>query len=272
MLRWVFGLVFVLCPATSLGADYLNEWQNLHEALLMESLDGDLDAAIMVYEGLAGRLPATPQTGPILAEALYQLGSGYEKHDDLDRAKLKLRECIRVSGSSQCRHALSVIVLQENAVPTLPIQWDFSSNEHGFVLMPGYGAMTVTKENEVPTLRWDLPSGSIPDFLAIAIKDEARKLGKILFRAKAVKNNYLLHIVAVDGNGHRYTLKQGRPLNLRQTYSEIELETKDFVLLENTEIQLGANLIDRIEFHVRQPASGNPQITGAILLQWFEAR
>ena len=262
----------VLLGSVTLDAqanEYQQEGERLHAALLTESVDGDLAGAIETFEALAGRLSANSETGPILAEALFQLGYAYVKQGDTERARTKLRECLRVSGSARCRHLLSKIALDENAISVLPKRWEFSDNEHGFVLIPGTGSVRVSGNSDGNWLKWSLPEGTNPDVLAFSIRPEALPAKRARFVAYLQRGERIVYPVVEDKYGIRFTHKRG-PLVITETPREYELNFRDFVGLEDPSLPLNPEYFYRLEFHERTLPNAQSNPSSTFIIDWFE--
>ena len=269
------GLLTVLTALLGAGSfdakanEYQQEWERLHAALLTESVDGDLAGAIETFEALAGRLSANSETGPILAEALFQLGYAYVKQGDTGRARAKLRECLRVSGSGRCRHLLSKIALDENAIDALPKRWEFGDNDHGFVLIPGAGSVRVSGNTNGNWLKWALPEGVNPDALAFSIRPEALPAKRARFVAYLQRSERIVYPVIEDKYGSRFTLKRG-PLEFTDTPREYELNFRDFVGLEDPSLTLNPDDFYRLEFHERTLPNAQSNPSSTLIIDWFE--
>lgn len=268
-LRTLLATVLCLLIVDAHATEYQQEWERLHAALLAESVDGDLEGAIATFEALAGRLSATTETGPILAEALFQLGYAYVKKGDTDRARAKLRECLRVSGSERCRHLLSKIALEENAISTLPLRWEFNDNQHGFVLIPGTGSVRVSGDTRNNWLKWSLPEGSNPDVLAFSIRPEALPAKRARFVAYVQRGERLVYPVIEDDYGNRFTLSDG-PLELTETPKEYELNLREFVGLDAPNRTLNLQHFYRFEFHERTMPDTKANGSSTLVIDWFE--
>jgi len=264
-----FGLRTILTIFLSLHCMQANANEYLHAALLTESVDGDLAGAIETFEALAGRLSASSETGPILAEALFQLGYAYVQRGDTARARTKLRECLRVSGSERCRHLLSKIALDENAISSLPRRWEFSDNEHGFVLIPGTGTVRVSGSSDGNWLKWSLPDGPNPDVLSFSIRPEALPAKRARFVAYLQRGERYLFPVVEDKYGVRFTLNRG-PLALGITPQEFELNFRDFVGLDNPDLILDTNDFYRLELHERDLPNTQSKESSTLVIDWFE--
>ena len=266
-----FALIAALCTLfqTAYSAEYLEEWERLHEALLKESADGDLDGALIIFESLAGRLSSSPETGPILAEALFQLGYGYAKQGNTDLARVKLKECIRVSGSPRCRHLLSKIALDENALKELPVRWDFDNRQHGFVLIPGIGSVQVEVQEGSSHLKWSLPSGSNPDVLALTMNEPKPGPRKVRLSAYLAQGERLIYPVVEDQSGQRYVLRSG-PLLIGTTPQTYEFVFRDFVGLDKPTVTLRSADFYQLELHERRVGGATELDQTMLHIQWFE--
>ena len=264
----VILLLSLVCTSAQ-AEDYQQYWEQLHEALLKESVDGDLDGAIKMYDYLGVHLSPLEETGPILVEALYQLGYGHFKNGETEKARIKLKECIRVSNSERCRNLLSRIALGANAIDTLPLRWDFEDRQHGFVLLSGVGSVTVVKQDEVSALRWALPSGQNPDTLAIHINTQGTKPQKARLFASLERGERLIYPVAEDRNGKRFVLKKG-PLQVNAVPRLLEFSFKDFVALSDDKDPLNLDELYLLEFHERRVNDSRESEHSALRMDWFE--
>ena len=258
-----------LISGPAYAEDYQQYWEQLHEALLKESVDGDLDGALKIYDYLGVHLSPLEETGPILVEALYQLGYGHFKKGELEKARVKLKECIRVGNSERCRQLLSRIALQANAVTTLPIRWDFDDRQHGFVLLSGVGAVTVVQQDEVSALKWAWPTGQNSDTLAIRIDGRQSPPRKARLFAGLERGRRLLYPVAEDRNGQRFVLKNG-PIQLSDVPRLFEFSFRDFVSLTENQKPLRIEDIYLLEFHERRINEGADPEHSALRIEWFE--
>ena len=107
------------------------QWEQLHDALLIEAIDGDLESASEAYTVMVRNIEVGR---PARSAATYWLGQARWSLGDVDGARDALREGIRTASSRPaCLDVLDEIELEQGAVSSLPIRWRFDEPDHGFV-------------------------------------------------------------------------------------------------------------------------------------------
>jgi len=185
----------------------------LRQAMLTEAMDGDYDQAIQRYQTLVHELP---QGHPVRADALYRLGSARYALGDLRGARDALLEGIR-SGSCRtpCHTLIGEMQLEAESVRTLPVHWDFSTDDHS-VFHPwafdDKGSIRIQATNEVdnPALIWstevDVRKG---DQLVVGFRDLSPPPKNLSVRMQAAPNPAAIRVRVVDTHGHTYTRRDG---------------------------------------------------------------
>jgi len=269
---WLVVLVAWLAQNARASDDAYEEWERLHEALLIESVDGDLLGAMRMYESLERRLRPDGQNHQILARALYRLGRANYELGDFQNAALKLRDCIRISQDIACKMLITEIALAEDAVRSLPVRWDFRNRQHGFVLIPGHGAMSVQTEEADSHLLWALHSTlGEADKLVLAFLNPKSTPQSMRMAAQTTRSPALLQIVLVDVYGHEYQPAEG-VIKLSQEQRVYDISLSDIVSTTDSKRPNQPIDIDRLELRDISSILGGAAQPNRIKLQWFEVR
>lgn len=200
MLAW-------LLASTLMGQD-VRAWQGLHEGLLMESADGDLDEAIAWYEGWIAGLP--PED-PTQAELHYWLGRAYYAKGEYESARKAL---LSAMGDPTIRLQAQVLMgqidAQELQVRKLPIAYDFTTGTGHFLhswLYPDKGSIRseLPPESDNPALAWRTKVlEREDDAIEIWFDPDLEGPEHIEFRVHAKNFRGLLVLAADDDKGRRY--------------------------------------------------------------------
>lgn len=182
-------------------------WAIVQEARTIESIDGDVKAAIARYTHLVhNELPAGD---PSLSEALYWLAEARWSLGDAAGARDALDACIRSGiGKLRCVDLRSHIDREEESVRTVPVQWSFDSPDHGFFHPRQFwdkGAIRLRDEDGDSVLAWSTQVDALKgDQLVVGFHDPQVVPRTIRFRARSVEVTALLEIELVDVHGTRF--------------------------------------------------------------------
>lgn len=122
--------MWLLLAAAAAWAQEVGPQQMLHDAVALEGLYGDLEGAVQRYRLLVrnGAMDDASRARAVtmLGRALYDLGR-------VDEARQALFEG-RASGvcSASCVTLLQALVIEQEAVQTIPAVWDFDETDHSF--------------------------------------------------------------------------------------------------------------------------------------------
>lgn len=149
-------LPILLLAALAHGDDREN-WFELHDAMLVQSVDGDLEEAARRYERLVRDLPDDDRTR---TEAIYRLAQARYAQGELDAARDALHDRVRKEVCrARCQDLLGEIALEVDAVATVPTRWTFEEPDHGIThpwTHQGQGSIRIATPvgEEDPALVW----------------------------------------------------------------------------------------------------------------------
>ncbi|MCB9689219.1 MAG: tetratricopeptide repeat protein [Alphaproteobacteria bacterium] len=214
----------------------------LHEAMLEEALDGDLEAAIRTYRELSRNLPVESPTRP---DALYQLGVALAALGRVDEARDALQDGIRAECSA-CRTALEELEIEQHAVRELPTVWPFDSGGHG-VFHPidaqQLGAMRMESQGGRDALQWRTGGRPGEDRLVIGLAVGAHELR---LRAMSQDQTGLLGVRVEDDHSRRWVTAE--PLVFEaDRWQEVVVDLEDLSALEPDGSRPSADHLVRIE-------------------------
>ena len=193
----------------------------LHDAMALEGIDGDLEAAASRYLRLSRNLAMDDRTR---AEALYLLGRTMYDLGRVDPARAALLEGIR-SGvcPTRCRDLLETIEIDLESVTTTPVVWTFDQLDHGFFhpwMVQDLGSIRLATP-EFPgrdaALAWSTSVQSRrPDRLVMGIHRPDPPPTEVMIRIRSARLDALVQVMVEDEAGARFwlpdplTLDQGR--------------------------------------------------------------
>lgn len=183
-------------------------WEALHDTLLLEAADYDVEAAAQRYDQLARDLGPDD---PVRSEALYWLGRALYEQGDVDDARVALRECVRSSfEKARCLKLVGQIELASNAIATVPVRWSFNDLRHGFVHPWRYatkGSIRIQQEGVTdPVLAWRTVADTRSDDQLVVGFDSPRPPPtRIRFLVRSQQLDAYLRLNVYDVFGNRYT-------------------------------------------------------------------
>ncbi len=177
----------------------------LHDAMLREALDGDLERAVATYRELANVSVDHPAHGL----ALYRLGVSLADLGRLDEARQALQEGIRTGACARCRGALEELEIERQAVTALPTLWTFDDAGHGVFHPIDAQALGAIRLEVAPggrtALRWRIDARPGEDHLVFALASGARTLRLVVLSAD---DEGLLGVRVEDELSRRYSTEE----------------------------------------------------------------
>lgn len=242
----------LLGPAVA--ADRFEQWRELHDALLAEAIDGDLQASAADYERMVRNAAADD---PMRGAALYWLGRARWQASDVAGAKEALREGVRAgSARNACLELLDQIELEQGALRALPVRWSFDDPTHALVHPWWYrdaGSIRVQPDTPSgPALVWTTQlDPRRDDQLHLPLDRPSPAPRGLRFIALAEAEEASLRLVFLDEDGHRWApraqpgpwrLPAGEPVLVEQRLDELvpldaDVETNATVVLARVILQ-----------------------------------
>ena len=188
--------------------------QLLHDAVILEGVYGDLEAAVVRYRRLVqnrGMDDATRSDALVfLARTQYDLGQ-------IDEARKTLVNGYASGGCDACREMLQQLVIDEQSVKQLPAVWDFRNSDPGFFhpldLQDQGSIKLVTLPDESAALRWETVSQvRRNDRLVMGFNRPNPPPGQIMLAITSVGSGASVLLSAEDEFGHRHRMRQSVPL------------------------------------------------------------
>jgi hypothetical protein len=260
----------------ALAQQHTSARNDLQQALLTETLDGDYDAAILEYQRLVRNLA---DGHPVRAQALYQLGAARYALGDLRGARDALIEGIR-SGAcrSPCHSLLGEMDMEANAVRKIPFTWDFTNGNHGLFhpwKFDDKGTVRVQSqvETENPALIWstrvDVQKG---DVLVVGFRDPSPTPKSVRFLMQAVPYDAAIRVRVVDDQGRSYGLPDG-VLRIGQTQpTVIQIALTDLQPAVPEDPPLQPSSLHRLYIEDVSAFNGTPPGTNHLYIDDFEVR
>jgi hypothetical protein len=186
----------------------IEAWEQLYDALLHASADGDVAAAAAGLEGLARGLS---DDDPLRGEVLFRLGDARYALGDADRAREALRDCIRFTSPSRpkCLDRLWRIEVDEGRIGHIPARFEFGDGVQPFVRPTtgnvDRGSLRVDDESPGgdPALLWTVGNDPVED-LVVGFRDPSPAPRGVRVLARTNEADVRLRVVAIDSNGRRY--------------------------------------------------------------------
>jgi len=229
----VLGLLLLVLPAW--GQD-LRAWQGMHDGMLIELIDGDLDQAVDWYEGLIKALPASDPSKPQLeywqARALYARGEAEAASETLKRV-LQLNPQARNAATFLAR-----LQAAERRIKKLPIHNSFRSSTENWVhgwRNPGKGSLNLAQPDGGGdrTLAWttQVQEGE-DDAIGIFFDRAAATPRMVRLSIRSDELSAMVLPTIVDRQGNHYTLAS--PISLhRKDWVALDLRMGDFRPVES---------------------------------------
>lgn len=198
-------MIFV--AAAALGAEPARAWETLHDARLVEAVDGTPEVAALYYEELVGEL--TPGH-PLYGTAWYWLGRTRWGLGDADGAVLALRNAQRDEAvRAQATALLGRIGLKQRAIRSLPALFVFDGGDTGAFVRDwdtvGGTELVARGVMGRTALAWEtLVQAGEADHISAALEGGGRiSAVRFLVRARAFPAE--LRVTVSDGAGARYS-------------------------------------------------------------------
>lgn len=264
----------LLLLALAWSSEPFETWQAVHEAMLRESLDGDLDAAEARYTDLVHNV--LPSGDPALARALLQLGRVRDLSGNTNGAREALDACVATGmAKAPCLDLRAEIDLEADAVRSVPVHWTFDDAQHGFLHPRAYrdkGVMKIetVQDSGESVLAWVKTVDAIrDDMLVVGFQQPSPPPRSLRMQLTSVELDATLRIEVEDVDGHRYTtsaisLDKGVPQDVRLSVSALrpldeesppvrgaELHRMYLVDVSGTFGQVGTNVLRLDDFQVR---------------------
>jgi hypothetical protein len=233
MLHVVLALTALI--TTAHADDDMQNWRSLHDALLVESVDGDLRGAVRAYERLVRTLPAHDRT---YAEAVFWLARARYELGDADQARAALLDGIRTGSCRvRCFELLGRIEKEAYSVRELPTRWTFDSPDHGFIHPWSYDDLGTIRIEEIgshgPVLVW-ATSVNVrrADRLVVSFRDlKGPGVSRIRFSFGATNLEPVIRLIAVDIHGRQFVADKGMRVPAGST-REVDVAVTDFVSVD----------------------------------------
>lgn len=205
-------------------------WALLEDALLVESVYGDLESAARTYEQLVRRLAVDD---PSRAEALLALGRARAELGEPDLARAALLEGIRTASClDPCQDLLGRIELEQESITRIPVRWTFDDADHGFFHPwqfddKGTIRLERTRANDME-LVWstviDIRKG---DQLVVGFRRPQPTPRRVQFEVRSEATDAWLQVIFIDDHGRSYAVETGAfwvPVG-RTTFVDVDLQT-----------------------------------------------
>ena len=185
--------------------------QMLHDAVALEGLYGDLDAAIQRYRLLVrnGAMDDASRARAVtmLGRALYDLGQVDEAREALFQG--------RASGvcDAECVRLLQALVIEQEAVTSIPAVWDFRATDHGFfhpLALQDQGAIRLeTLDDGSGILVWETRQPARgPDMLVVGLMRPDPAPRQVVLSITAVAASGQVVVAVEDELGRRWALAE----------------------------------------------------------------
>ncbi len=218
-------------------AQDVRAWQGMHEGMLLEAGEGDVQRAVSWYEGLIEGLPEDDDSQPELhywlARARYALGES-------EGARRALRVAAEDDAFEDRAEALlGQIDSLDLQIRKLPVEHTFETGTSHWVhswLHAGRGAIAtdLAPGEEGHALAWQtVVKDRQDDRILLTFAPEASDVDSIAFRLRSEAFPAHLHPLLEDADGHLYSLAE--PLLVATDgWLDVELDPNDFRRLEGS--------------------------------------
>jgi len=233
-------LAILVAPAQ---ANELLHWEFLHDHLLVEAIDGDVEKAGAAYRDLVHNLSADD---PTRAEALYWLGRVSYAQGETEEAGNALREGVRTGVMRQrSLELLGQMALEEHSVKTTPSTWDFETEVHGFVHPWRYADKgSILRSDGV--LRWLTNiDQQLEDRLVVGFDRPSPTPQGAVLRIRSLTIPAHLQLVVTDTTDRRYVFNQVIKLEPGAEFVDIDCNFEQLRDGENKR-QLDPRQIDQL--------------------------
>ncbi len=181
-------------------------WETLHDARLIEAVDGTADVAVRYYESLLAE-DDLAQDDPLRGEVLVALGEARLALGQTDAAMRALRGATAHEGvAERAAVLLARMALAEGQVRSLPYRANFEDEGVGGWVRAGehasHGPLRAERGPEGGWLAWPTRAERSPDRLLLAVGDVGlRRMG---FRVRPEQRPVRLRVRLSDGGGQAW--------------------------------------------------------------------
>ena len=224
----MLGTLLFLLPAW--GQD-LRAWQSMHDGMLIELIDGEMEQAIEWYEGL---LTALPEDDPSHASLSYWMARAMVVSGDVEEALTVLQAMPETpSISMQARVLSERLEANQKAIPSLPVHHSFRNSTESWVhdwRNPSKGSIGLDSPSlgGDRTLTWNtrVEEGE-EDAIGILFEEAASRPRMLRLSIRSDLLSAFVLPTIEDWEGNRYTLDQ--PISLhRNDWVALDLRMNDF--------------------------------------------
>jgi hypothetical protein len=235
--------------AASAQDDARRAWEHAHDALLLESLKGDLAAARARYTDLLQR--ELPAGDPSLALVQFHLGEVLWALADIPSAREVLDACIRGGvEKTRCLELRSRIDLEADAVHVVPTVWTFSDENHGFLLphmFRDHGSIRIVTQEGRSELAWETQvEDADPAWLALGFRDPVPAPRTVYLRMQAVGFDAMVELIFEDLDGNRYSPPGPNPRLPLGMWTDIMVNISDLVPVDDSAPPLDPKRLHRM--------------------------
>ena len=190
------------------AANELDNRIEFYDALLADS-HGDLDAAVQHYTQLSRTLS---DEDPTRSESLYWLGHGLYDLGRTDEARRALLDGIWIGACVRCRDLLEVIEVEDAAITTVPVSWDFHGGTHGLFHPWRVQELGSIRVASAPWgdlgLEWETNARpGDPDRLVVGFRDPSPAPQSVRFQVVSSDLMAWIDIVVEDDHGRTFALE-----------------------------------------------------------------
>jgi tetratricopeptide (TPR) repeat protein len=203
----------------------------MHDGMLIELIDGELDQAVDWYSGL---ISALPESDPSLPQLEYWKARALYAGGDVEAASTALRQVLTLQPQAH-RAAIFLARLQatEKRIKSLPIHHSFREDTENWVhgwRNPGKGSLSLAHPDGGGdrTLAWTTRVEEGEDDAIGIFFDKAAASPRLIRLSIRSDNLSALVLPTIEDNqGNRYTLD--RPISLhRKDWVAMDLRMQDF--------------------------------------------
>ena len=261
-------LVVGLALGTAAQAADRANWDFLHDSLLLEAIDGDIKKADRIYTDLVRNLSIED---PTRAEALFWLGRTRLALGDEEGAREVLREGVRAGQMrKQCLDLLGQMELERTSITTIPVQWPFDTEAHGFIHPWHYADKGAIRIRQSEVLSWTTTVDSHQsDRLMVGFREPTPQPRGMRFRVQAVDIPAYLNIEIHDVYGRIYHMPVAQVEVPVGRFIQVVADFRTMVPLNPEHGRLVPSRIDRLVLEDVTAAQGGSG-SNEILIDDFE--
>ncbi|MBT3221197.1 MAG: tetratricopeptide repeat protein [Proteobacteria bacterium] len=256
----------IVCGAPAAASERAN-WDFLQDSLLLEAIDGDIKKADRIYTDLVRNLSSED---PTRAEALYWSGRTRLALGDEEGAREVLREGVRAGQMrKQCLDLLGQMELERTGITTIPVEWPFDTEAHGFVHPWHYADKGAIRIRQSEVLSWTTTVDSQSDRLIVGFRDPTPQPRGMRFRVQAVDIATFLNVEIYDVYGRIYHLPVAKVDVPVGRFVQVVADFRTMVPLNPNDGRLIPSRIDRLVLEDVTGAHGGSG-SNEILIDDFE--